>query len=162
VAAAHGGFYASHMRDEGPGLLASITETLTIGEKAGVPVHISHLKAYSRRAWGKAADAVALIEQARARGQARPADQDPYTAPSTPAGSTSLPADAPPPVCREGTEKASLARLDDAEQGPKVRQAIQQLLDVCDGGKSIRLARYTPHANWQGKDLAAIAAAEKK
>jgi N-acyl-D-amino-acid deacylase len=157
VAAAHGGFYASHMRDEGPGLLASITETLTIGEKAGVPVHISHLKAYSRRAWGKAADAVALIEQARARGQAVTADQYPYTA-----SSTSLAADVIPPVFREGTAKDFLARLDDAEQGLKVRQAIQQLLDVCDGGKGIRLARYTPHAEWQGKDLAAIAAAEKK
>jgi N-acyl-D-aspartate/D-glutamate deacylase len=157
IAAAHGGFYASHMRDEGPGLLASVTETLTIGEKAGVPVHISHLKAYSRRAWGKAADAVALIEQARTRGQAVTADQYPYTA-----SSTSLAADVIPAVFREGTAKDFLARLDDVEQGPKVRQAIQQLLDVCDGGKALRIARYTPNTQWQGKDLAAIAEAEKK
>jgi N-acyl-D-aspartate/D-glutamate deacylase len=157
IAAAHGGFYASHMRDEGPGLLASIAETLTIGEKAAVPVHISHLKAYSRRAWGKAADAVALIEQARARGQAVTADQYPYTA-----SSTSLAADVIPAVFREGTAKDLLARLDDAEQGPKVRQAIQQQLDVCDGGKCIRIARFAHRPEWQGKDLAAIASAEKK
>jgi N-acyl-D-amino-acid deacylase len=61
VAARHHGFYASHMRDEGAGLLASITETLTIGREAGIPVHISHLKSFGPRNWGKAADAIALI-----------------------------------------------------------------------------------------------------
>jgi N-acyl-D-aspartate/D-glutamate deacylase len=65
-------------------------------------------------------------------------------------------------VFREGTAKDFLARLDDAEQGPKVRQAIQRLLDVCDGGKSLRIARYAPRTEWQGKDLAAIATAEEK
>src|SRR2546423_29053 len=46
VVAKHGGFYASHMRNEGTGLLASVTETLTIGKRAGLPVHISHMQAF--------------------------------------------------------------------------------------------------------------------
>ena len=44
VAAAHRGFYASHIRDEGTGVLASIDEALDIGRQAGLPVHISHMK----------------------------------------------------------------------------------------------------------------------
>jgi N-acyl-D-aspartate/D-glutamate deacylase len=45
VAARHGGFYASHIRDEGVGVLAAVEEALTVGREAGLPVHISHLKA---------------------------------------------------------------------------------------------------------------------
>ncbi|HJT75915.1 MAG TPA: D-aminoacylase [Gemmataceae bacterium] len=157
VVAAHGGFYASHMRDEGTGLLASINETLTIGRRAGVPVHISHLKAYSRSAWGRAGDAIALIEQARRNGQAVTADQYPYTA-----SSTSLAADVIPARYREGSQKDLLARFDDPEQGPKVRQAMQRQLEVCDGGRALRLAHYGPRPDWQGKDLASIAMQEKK
>src|SRR5262249_18290729 len=78
VAGAHDGFYASHIRDEGAGLLASVDEAITIGRRAGLPVHISHLKAFSPRAWGKAADAVALIAAARDKGQVVTADQYPY------------------------------------------------------------------------------------
>ena len=52
VVARHGGFYASHIRNEGDGLLDSIDEALTIGREAGLPVHISHLKATGKANWG--------------------------------------------------------------------------------------------------------------
>lgn len=92
VAAAHGGFYASHIRDESSGLLASVDEAITIGRRANLPVHISHLKAFSPRAWGKAADAVALVAAARAKGQTVTADQYPYTASSTSLAANVIPA----------------------------------------------------------------------
>ncbi len=157
VAAGHGGFYASHIRNEGTGLLASIDEALTIGKRAGLPVHISHLKAFSPRAWGKAADAIALIQQARANGQAVTADQYPYTA-----SSTSLAADVIPTAYREGSLQDFLARLEDPDKGPKVRQAIEQNIRDYAGGKSLRIARYAKRTEWQGKDLATIAAEENK
>jgi N-acyl-D-aspartate/D-glutamate deacylase len=157
VAAAHGGFYASHMRDEGAGLLASIQETLTIGQQAKLPVHISHMKAYSRRAWGKAADAIGLIEQARSKGQIVTADQYPYVA-----SSTSVAADLIPPVFREGSQKDLIARLDDKEQGPKIRQAVEKFLTEASDPKRIRIARYAKRPEWNGKDLATIAQQEKK
>src|SRR5262249_11069965 len=78
VAARHGGFYASPIRDEGPGLLAAIDEAITIGREAKLPVHISHMKASGRRSWGKAGDAIALVEKARQQGQVVTADQYPY------------------------------------------------------------------------------------
>lgn len=157
VVARHGGHYASHIRDEGTGLLAAIDEALTIGREAKVPVHISHMKASGRRVWGKAADAVALIEKARQQGQGVTADQYPYTA-----SSTSLRATVVPPLFREGTEKDFLARLDDPEQGPRLRKAIAERLEGHDGGKSLRIARYAPRPAWQGKSLDAIAAEEKR
>ncbi|HKB41620.1 MAG TPA: D-aminoacylase [Gemmataceae bacterium] len=157
VVARHGGFYASHMRDEGTGLLASVTEVLAIGKRAGLPVHISHMKAFSRRAWGTAADAVSLVEAAQKKGQTVTADQYPYTA-----SSTSLAADVIPTAFREGTQKDILARLDNPEKGPKMRQAIERQIKACDDGRALRIARYTKKPAWQGKTLAALAAAEKK
>jgi len=78
-----GGLYATHMRDEGVGLLDSVREAIEIGERAGVPVQISHHKAAGRGAWGLVRESLALIESARARGVDVLADQYPYTAGST-------------------------------------------------------------------------------
>jgi N-acyl-D-aspartate/D-glutamate deacylase len=157
VSAKHGGFYASHMRDEGAGLLDSITETITIGREAGLPVHISHIKCSGRRNWGKSGDAIALIEKARAAGQVVTADQYPYTA-----SSTSLRAMVVPTRFREGSSQEFRARLADPEQGPTIKAAIERAIDGRAGGKSLRVAgcRYRPA--WQGKDLVTIAEQEKK
>jgi N-acyl-D-aspartate/D-glutamate deacylase len=157
AAAGHAGIYASHIRDEGTGLAASVTEAIEIGRQAKLPVHISHMKAYSRRAWGTAADAIALVNKARSRGQAVTADQYPYTA-----SSTSLDADVIPAIFRAGTTKDFFERLKDPEQGPRVRRAIERLITECDNGKAIRIAQYAKRAEWQGKDLATIARQEKK
>ena len=54
IVAGSGGIYASHIRNEEEGLLESIDEAIAIGKSAGVPVHISHLKANGRSNWGKA------------------------------------------------------------------------------------------------------------
>jgi N-acyl-D-aspartate/D-glutamate deacylase len=157
VAARHGGHYASHIRDEGTGVLAAINEALTIGREAGLPVHISHMKASGRQAWGRAADEIALIERARQAGQAVSADQYPYIA-----SSTSLMATLIPTSFREGERKEYLARLNDAEQSARLRKILESGLKRRQGGKSIRIARYTPKPAWQGKDLAAIAELEKR
>ena len=157
VAARHDGFYASHIRDEGVGVLSALEEALRIGREAKLPVHISHMKASGRRAWGKAADEVALIEKARQAGQAVTADQYPYTASSTSLSATVIPA-----RYREGTREQFLARLDDPEQGKLIRKAIEDGLDGRQGGKTLRIARYAPKPQWQGKDLDAIATAEKR
>ncbi|HTO52122.1 MAG TPA: D-aminoacylase [Myxococcota bacterium] len=78
-----GGLYATHMRNEGTGLLDSVREAIEIGRRAGVPVQISHHKASGRDAWGKVGESLALIERAQAEGLDVHADQYPYTAGST-------------------------------------------------------------------------------
>lgn len=83
VVAEYGGLYATHMRNEAGQLLDSINETLRIGEEAGVPVQISHHKAMGRQNWGKVTESLALVEQARQRGQDVTSDAYPYVAGST-------------------------------------------------------------------------------
>lgn len=158
VVAGQRGFYASHMRDEGAGLLAAIHETLEIGKRAGLPVHISHLKARGPKAWGKSGEAIALIAAARAKGQAVTADQYPYTAASTYLSAVAIPA-----AYREGGIKELVARLEDPEQGPKARAGIDELLTTLwEDGKALRIASYPKRTEWQGLDLATLAAREKK
>jgi N-acyl-D-amino-acid deacylase len=152
IAAKHGGFYASHIRGEGTGVLAAVEEALTIGREAGLAVHISHMKTSGRKAWPKMADEIALVEAARKKGQIVTADQYPYEA-----SSTSLSAMVVPAVFREGTAKDFQARLEDAELGPKIRRGIEEKLAYSEGGKAIRVAHYKPKPEWQGKDLVAIA-----
>jgi N-acyl-D-aspartate/D-glutamate deacylase len=157
VAAKHDGFYASHIRDEGAGVLAALEEVLTIARKAGLRVHVSHIKVSGRLAWGRAPDVIALIRRERSRGVQITADQYPYTA-----SSTSLAAMVIPPRFREGSTKDLLARLDDPEMGPKMRKAIEERIAGRQGGKTLRIAAYAPNKAWQGKDLAAIADMEKR
>ncbi|HZZ80870.1 MAG TPA: D-aminoacylase [Gemmataceae bacterium] len=157
IVAKFGGFYASHIRDEGSGVLVAIAEILEIARRAGIRVHISHIKVSGRSAWGKAPDVIATLRRARKDGILVTADQYPYTASSTSLTATLIPA-----KYREGSSKEMIARLDDAEIGPKMKKAIQQRIDSAVGGKSIKIARYTKHLDWQGKDLFAIGAAEKK
>ncbi len=78
-----GALYATHMRDEGDGLLASVAEAIDIGEQAQVPVQISHHKASGRANWGRVTESLKLIELAQARGLDVHCDQYPYTAGST-------------------------------------------------------------------------------
>jgi N-acyl-D-aspartate/D-glutamate deacylase len=85
------------------------------------------------------------------------ADQYPYVASSTRLDATVVPA-----RFREGEAKDFLARLDDPDQGPLIRRAIEQNLKHCQGGASLRIAYYKPRPAWHGKDLAAIAKEEKK
>ncbi len=157
VAARHGGFYASHIRDESFEVLNALAEILAIAHKAGLRVHISHIKVSGRRAWGRAPDMIALIRRARAKGTRVTADQYPYMA-----SSTSLAAMVIPPRYREGSAKDLLARLDDPDIGPRMKKDIVALIDGRLGGKSLRIASYAPRKDWQGKDLDTIASQEKK
>lgn len=56
VAAGYGGFYTSHIRDEGDrgDPLAAVEEIISIGREADIPVNISHFKVLSKRFWGLA------------------------------------------------------------------------------------------------------------
>ena len=80
VAARHGGIYMSHIRDEAQLTFQALEEALSIGRDAGIPVEISHIKMGSRSVWGRAKDAVRVIETARQRGADVTADAYPYDA----------------------------------------------------------------------------------
>ncbi len=152
LAGKHGGIYASHIRDEGAGLLDAITEAIRIGKEAKLPAHISHIKCTGKNNWGRSVDAIAIIEAARAGGQKVTADQYPYTA-----SSTSLRALVVPARFREGTAKDFQARVEDPDTGPNIRKAIEKAVGGRDGGKTLRVAGYKAKREWQGKNIAEIA-----
>ncbi len=80
VAAAAGGFYQSHVRDEANEVYASFDEVLRIGREARIPVQITHIKLGSTPVWNTAATRMpALFERARREGVDLKADVYPYT-----------------------------------------------------------------------------------
>jgi N-acyl-D-amino-acid deacylase len=80
AASAFGGMYISHIRDEADKTFEALNEAIQIGREARLPVQISHIKLASVAVWGRAEEAVALINKARARGQDVTADCYPYDA----------------------------------------------------------------------------------
>ena len=78
VAGEYGGTYFTHMRNESHAVLDAIHEAITIGEGAGVPVHIYHLKAAGEENWPLMVEALALIDSARTAGMDVTADIYPY------------------------------------------------------------------------------------
>src|SRR5579871_6278869 len=56
VVAKHGGMYISHVRDEGDKAIESFQELIRIGEEAGCPAQISHIKLDTSPSWNKATE----------------------------------------------------------------------------------------------------------
>lgn len=156
VAAHHGGIYASHIRNEGGRLLDAIDEALAVGSKAGIAVHISHLKASGKANWGLVGPACERIAAARKAGKTVSADQYPYVA-----SSTRLAAMVVPDWAVRG-DAAEFRRIaDDSQLGPRLRREIQRELDGREGGATVRIARYAPKPSRVGKSLTEIAQSEK-
>ena len=119
----HGGLYASHIRNEGAGLLESIDEAIAIGQGAECPVHISHLKAS-----GKATGARSARRSADRRGPGRQAASPPTNIPTSPRAPSSRRWS-----CRTGPSRVDgddFARLAaDPPAGPRSRREIAAGLD---------------------------------
>jgi N-acyl-D-amino-acid deacylase len=156
-AAELGGFYASHIRGEGDGLLTAISEAIEIGRRARLPVEISHLKAAGRANWPKMAEAIALIERARADGLDVTADMYPY-----PAGSTSLTA-LLPTWAHVGGRDALLARLSDPAGRARIREALDGPGLAADAGwQEIMISGCPATPRHEGRTIAEIAAERRQ
>jgi N-acyl-D-amino-acid deacylase len=83
IVAGDKGIYVSHLRDEGAKGREAVEEAISIGEQAGVPVHISHFKAQGPMEWGSAEARLQLVQAANQRGLVVSLDQYPYAASST-------------------------------------------------------------------------------
>lgn len=156
VVAEYGGFYASHIRSEGNAYLDSIAEAILIGERAGVPVQISHMETHYPN-FGRAREALASVDAARARGLDVTFDVPPYLM-----GMTTI-TSILPNWAQEGGIAAIIARL----QEPDVRRRIKAHTDVFTN-PAARLAgegRWEKlwivgserHPEFNGHDLAEIA-----
>jgi N-acyl-D-amino-acid deacylase len=116
--ARYGGIYVTHMRYTlGAGLLEPIAEAIEIGERAGLPTHISHFKG-ARGGVRDVAGALGLIDRARARGLDVTLDAYPYNA-----GSTMLQASLPMWLHEGGPDRV-LERLTDRTVRQRVGEAF--------------------------------------
>jgi len=158
VVGKYGGFYASHVRDEGDRgtYPAAIAEAAEIGEKAGVPVEISHLKALGKRAWGKVKDALKIIDDARMRGVDVTCDMYPYNASGT--GFMAW----IPKWSHEGGFDKFLERLKDPEQRRKIVEETRAVLDDRGGPERAVLTRFSPNRDYEGKTLKEISTMKAK
>ena len=157
VAAAHHGIYDTHMRDESSysiGLLASVQETIRIGEEAHLPVMISHIKALGTDVWGQSKDVIAMIDAARKRGVDVIASEYPYTA-----SGTSVAASLVPPWAM--VDGKMLANLNDPAIHPRLVKEMTENLRR-RGGADTLLMTSARDKSIIGKTLAQIAAERKE
>ncbi len=157
IAAARGGVYDVHMRDESSysiGLLGAVEETIRISEEAGLPANMSHLKCLGADVWGKSAEVIKIVEAARARGVQITADQYPYRASSTSLTSALVPrwvlADDPDPS----------VKFDDPSLRPRIIAEMKENIRR-RGGPETLLLTHPSKKNIDLKGLTLAQVAEK-
>ena len=119
VAHAHDLLYATHLRDEGGGLLEALDEALDVAQRTGVRLQVSHLKAMGPPNHGKVHDALLRIDAARASGLDVACDVYPYTASST------LLTSRLPDWAMDGGNTRLLGRLQDADTSERIAAELE-------------------------------------
>lgn len=122
VVGRYGGLYATHLRDQGPHIMDAVNEAATIGERAGIPVEIFHLKTAGWANFGKMSEALAAIHDARKRGIDIAADVYPYIA-AAHGVTTELPR-----WTHEGGKEKMLARLADPKLRPRIGKEVSDYM----------------------------------
>jgi N-acyl-D-amino-acid deacylase len=165
AATRRGGLYATHMRDETAGLLDSLREsiqTIRAAADGGVDaprLQVSHLKCGARAVWGRADDAIELLEAARADGLDVGADQYPYTA-----AATTLATILPPALLALGVDD-TVAALTDPDTRARVRAEMAtgrsgwENVAADPGWEGIVIAWSAAHPGWSGRSLAELGSA---
>jgi N-acyl-D-amino-acid deacylase len=161
VAADYGGIYASHIRDEGRGLVGAVQEAIEVGERGGLPVEIFHYKGAYEPGWGTVIKEAAVeIEAARSRGVDVAADMYPYTA-----GGSGLEATIPSWAFDGGMDsvRARIGRDDvrDRMKGELVTgyEGWWNIVEAAGGWDGVVLvnARNDENAHFEGKSITQIA-----
>lgn len=161
VAAARGGIFTAHMRNESSHLEEAIDEIFTVAREARIPAEIYHLKVAGKRNWGKLDAVIRKIEGARAAGLAITADMYTY-----PAAATGFDA-AMPKWVQAGGLDAWIERLRDPAVRARVKAEIADPDATWNNGymdagpEGIRFAKFKNPAlrQYLGKTLAEVAAA---
>lgn len=114
------GFYCPHHRNYGTRALENYVASIEIGQRVGVPVHLTHCHMSFGYNQGRAPELLAAIDRARAEGVEVTLDSYPYLA-----GSTSLHSFLPSWMHAGGTE-ATLSRL----RQPELRSRLRREMEV--------------------------------
>ena len=121
VAAAKGGYYATHMRSEGDHILEAIDEVIELVKATGIRAEISHLKTSGRKNWHKIDAVLDKIEGAMSEGLLLGSDRYPYCAAGTDLDVVL------PDWAQEGGAPAELARLQISNLRAQIIEEINAL-----------------------------------
>ena len=150
VVANKGGVYSTHLRDEGIAIMPAIEETIEIGQKANIPIILTHHKVIGKPMWGKSDETLARVDKARNNGVNILLDQYPYAASHT-GLSVLIPAWA-----RAGGQEKFIERLSNPESYAKIKAEIIFNILNDRGGEDlnrIQFARVKWQPNLEGKTL---------
>jgi N-acyl-D-amino-acid deacylase len=133
VAAAQGGFYMTHIRDEADKAFEALEEEIAIGARAHIPIQHSHIKLGTVAVQGKAAEYIKIIEAARKRGVDFLADCYPYDA---------------------WHANLKVVVPDKQYENPK---SVEKALASYGGASHITITQFAPNKSYEGHSLAEIA-----
>lgn len=125
VVAERGGYWAPHTRSYGGAALDAYREAIEIGRRTGCPVHLTHATMNFAPNRGRAAELLALVDEAVADGVDVTLDTYPYLP-----GATTLSALLPSRLAATGDLLGALAALD-ADGREAVRVELEET--GCDG-----------------------------
>ncbi len=137
VAAKHGGFYETHIRDEGNKSFSALDEEIAIGQRAHIPVEHSHIKISTVAVWGKSAEYINVIEAARKRGVDFLADCYPYDA---------------------WHSNIKVLMPDKQYTNP---ESVGKALTDTGGPDTVTITDFAPHPEYAGHTIAELAATHK-
>jgi N-acyl-D-amino-acid deacylase len=137
VAAKHGGFYETHVRDEGNKSFSALEEEIAIGQRVHLPIEHSHIKLQTVAVWGKAPEYINVIEAARKRGLDFLADCYPYDA-----------------------WNANIKVLVPDKQYTNP-QSVEKALTDTGGPDTVTITEFAPHPEYVGHNIAELANARK-
>lgn len=152
VAAQYGGVYASHIRNEESSVTEAVEEAIAIGRWANIPVQISHFKIGGKANWGRSAETLSQVVQARKEGLDVTIDQYPYTASSTNLGVRL------PNWAMAGTQDSVNARLQNPVLRKKIKAAMLQEIHryKFKDYSFAYVAGFPADSNYNGKSISEI------
>jgi N-acyl-D-amino-acid deacylase len=137
VAAKHGGFYETHVRDEGNKSFSALDEEIAIGRRAEIPVEHSHIKLSTVAVWGKATEYINVVDAARKGGVDFLADCYPYDA---------------------WHSNIKVLMPDKQYTNP---QSVEKALTDTGGPDTVTITEFSPHPDYVGHSLAELATERK-
>lgn len=154
VAARYGGFYTSHIRDEGDrgDPVGAIEEIIRISREADIPVNISHFKVLSKRFMDLCPELIRMVNDARDEGLQVTADQYPYNASGTGLGAWI------PKWANEGGPAELLKRLKTPEVYEKIKEGLAVSMEDRGGPEAALISSYPLDGSLVGLNIAQVSA----
>ncbi len=158
VVAKHGGFYTSHVRDEGDrgDPIGAIEEIIRIAREADIPVNISHFKVLSKRFFDQCPKLIEMVNKAREEGLEVTADQYPYNASGTGLGAWI------PKWANEGGAEELVKRLGDPAVYEKIKEGLAVSMEDRGGPEAALISSYPLDDSLVGLNIAQVSEMRKQ